>query len=53
MTFINDNTKMVWAHFLKQKSKVLVAFKEFQTMVETSLGKKIKSIWNDNGGEFI
>jgi hypothetical protein len=27
MTFINDNTMMVWAHFLKQKSKALVAFK--------------------------
>jgi hypothetical protein len=53
MTFTNDNTMMMWAHFLKQKSKVLVAFKEFQTMVETSSRKNIKSIWSDNGGEFI
>jgi hypothetical protein len=44
MTFTNDNTMMVWAHFLKQKSKALVAFNEFQTMVETSLGKNINSI---------
>jgi hypothetical protein len=44
---------MVWAHFLKQKSKALVTFKEFQAMVETSLGKKIKSIWSDNSNEFI
>ncbi len=53
MTFTNDNTMMVWAHFLKQKSKALVAFNEFQTMVETSLGKNINSIQSDNGGEFI
>jgi hypothetical protein len=44
MTFIDDDTMMVWAHFLKQKSKALVAFNEFQTMVETSLGENIKSI---------
>lgn len=44
MTFIDDNTMMVWAHFLKQKSEALVTFKEFQTMVETNLSKKIKSI---------
>jgi transposase InsO family protein len=44
---------MVWAHFLKQKLEALVAFKEFQTMVETILGKKIKSIWSDNSSEFI
>jgi hypothetical protein len=53
MTFIDDNTMMVWAHFLKQKLKALVAFKEFQTMVETNLRKKIKSIQNDNADEFI
>jgi hypothetical protein len=34
-TFTYDNTRMVWAHFLKQKSKPLVAFKKFQAMMET------------------
>lgn len=52
MTFTDDNTRMVWTHFLKQTLEALVSFKEFQAMVETNLGKKIKSIWSDNDNEF-
>jgi hypothetical protein len=50
--FHDDNTKMMWTHFLKQISEALASLKEFQAMVETSSGKKIKSIWSDNGDEF-
>jgi hypothetical protein len=53
MIFTNENTKVVWTHFLKSKSKSLATFKEFQAMVETNSRKKIKCIWNDNGNEFI
>jgi hypothetical protein len=53
MIFTNDNIKVVWTHFLKQKSKALATFKEFQAMVETSSRKKIKSIQNDNSSGFI
>jgi hypothetical protein len=49
MIFTNENTKVVWTHFLKSKSKSLATFKEFQAMVETNSRKKIKCIWNDNG----
>jgi hypothetical protein len=52
MTFTNNNTKMVWTHFLKQRLEALASFKEFQATMETSSWKKIKSIWSDNGGEF-
>jgi hypothetical protein len=44
---------MVWTFFLKQKSKALVVFKEFQAMVEINSRRKIKAIRSDNGGEFI
>jgi hypothetical protein len=46
-------TKYGVEFFLKQKSKALVVFKEFQAMVETSSRRKIKAIRKDNGGEFI
>jgi hypothetical protein len=36
MTFMDDNTMMLWIYFLKQKLEVSVVFKEFQTMVEIS-----------------
>jgi hypothetical protein len=36
MTFMDDNTIMLWIYFLKQKLEVSVVFKEFQTMVEIS-----------------
>jgi hypothetical protein len=39
--------------FSETKSKALVVFQEFRTMVETSLRRKIKAIRSDNGGEFI
>jgi hypothetical protein len=38
--------------FLKTKSKALVVFQKFRTMVETSK-RKIKAIQSDNGCEFI
>jgi hypothetical protein len=52
MTFTNNNTKMVWTHFLKQTLEALASFKEFQTTMETSLWKKIKSIWSENDSKF-
>jgi hypothetical protein len=28
-------------------------FKEFQNEVENQLGKKIKALWSDHGGEYL
>jgi hypothetical protein len=50
MTFTDDCTKMIWTYFLKKKSKALVVFKEFQTMVENSLERKIKVVHNKSVG---
>jgi len=37
---------------LKTKNEVLEKFKQFQVMVERQMGKKLKCIHSDNGGEY-
>ncbi|RDX87768.1 hypothetical protein CR513_30719, partial [Mucuna pruriens] len=37
---------------LKTKNQVLEKFKQFQALVERQLGKKVKCIRSDNGGEY-
>jgi len=39
-------------YFLKQKSKVVVAFKNFKAFVENKSDYMIKFLWSDKGGEF-
>ena len=41
-----------WLYFLKKKSKVFSKFKEYKALVENQIGKKIKVLKTDNGGEF-
>ncbi len=50
MIFTNENTKVVWTHFLKSKSKSLATFKEFQAMVETNSRKKRLQATNPTNG---
>jgi len=38
--------------FLKKKYEVFGKFKEFKSLVENQIDKKIKVLRNDNGGEF-
>ena len=50
--FIDDFSRNTWLYFLKNKSKVFNKFKEFKALVENQIGKKIKVLIIDNGGEF-
>ena len=50
--FIDDFSRNTWSYFLKKKSKVFNKFKEFKTLVENQIGKKIKLLLIDNGVEF-
>lgn len=50
--FIDDETRMTWCCFLKQKSEVFQVFKKFKLMVETHSGLKIKCWRIDNGSEY-
>jgi len=38
---------------LKQKSEVFQKFKEWKTTVENQIGRKMKVLRSDNGGEYI
>lgn len=52
MLFIDDFTRMCWVFFLKEKSEAFQKFKAFKILVENEIGKKLKCLRSDNGGEF-
>ena len=52
VTFIDDHSRKVWLHLLKSKDQVLDAFKEFHALMECKIGRKIKNIRSNNGGEY-
>ena len=51
VTFIDDHSRYTLTYFLKSKDEVLEKFKEFVNYVNT-LGKKVKILRSDNGGEY-
>ena len=52
LTFIDDKSRKTFVYFLKTKDEVFDKFKEFKSMVEKQIGKKIKILRSDNGGEY-
>ena len=52
VSFIDDFSRKVWIYFLKYKSELFNIFKEFKTLVENQVGKKIKVLRTDNSLEF-
>lgn len=52
VTFIDDRSKWCEVRFLKTKSDVLNAFKEYKASVENLKDKKIKHLQSDNGTEY-
>lgn len=52
VTFFDDFTRKVWIYMLHKKSEVFSKLKFFKDMVENQIGKKIKCLLTDNGGEF-
>jgi hypothetical protein len=53
VSFIDDYSCKTWIYFLKTNNEVFGKFKEFKTLVENSIERKIKTFQSDNGGEFI
>ena len=39
--------------FMQKKSETYLKFCEFKALVEKELGKQVKALWSDNGGEYI
>ena len=50
--FVDDCSRMTYIYFMKNKSEAFRHFKDYKAKVENLLGKKIKILRSDNGGEF-
>jgi transposase InsO family protein len=50
--FIDDHSRKIWIYFLKNRDGVLAKFQEFKTQVENLIGRKIKILRSNNGGEY-
>jgi len=52
ITFIDDYSRYGYLYLIHEKSQSLEVFKSFKAEVELQLGKKIKVIKSDRGGEY-
>ncbi|KAJ2932617.1 hypothetical protein H1R20_g4479, partial [Candolleomyces eurysporus] len=53
VTFIDDHTCFQVVMLLKRKSGVFAAFKSFKALAENQLGRLIKALHDDKGGEYM
>ncbi|GJX24935.1 retrotransposon protein, putative, ty1-copia subclass [Tanacetum coccineum] len=53
VTFTDDFSRYGYVYLLKHKHEVFETFKVFQKEVENQLGKTIKSLSSDRGGEYM
>ena len=53
ITFTDDYSRFGYVYLMKRKSETFEKFKEFRAEVENQLGKHIKAIWSDCGGEYL
>src|SRR5208282_1348396 len=53
LTFIDDHSRFAFVHFLSKKDEVFMTFKGFKAHLEKKLGRKIKILHTDRGGEYI
>ncbi|KAK0575773.1 hypothetical protein LWI29_006753 [Acer saccharum] len=53
VTFIDDYSRYGYVYLMQQKSETFEKFKEFRAEVENQLGKTIKTLRSDCGGEYL
>ena len=53
ITFIDDSSRFTYVYLLKHKDAAFNVFKVYKAEVENHLGKKIKIIRSDRGGEYF
>jgi hypothetical protein len=53
MLIIDYYSRLTWVAFLKEKVEAFEKFKIFKALTETQIGKKLKPIRSDRGGEFM
>ncbi|KAJ2926387.1 hypothetical protein H1R20_g10714, partial [Candolleomyces eurysporus] len=51
--FIDDHTRYRIVVLLKRKSDTFTAFQQFKALAENQLGRKIKALHDDKGGEYM
>ena len=51
--FVDHYTKYIWLYPMSHKSCVHTIFPQFRNLVENRFNTKIKSLYSDNGGEYI
>ncbi|KAH0711895.1 hypothetical protein KY289_007854 [Solanum tuberosum] len=52
VTFVDDFSRRLWVHKMKTKDEVLGIFLKWKAMIEIQIGRKIKCLRTDNGGEY-
>jgi hypothetical protein len=52
VTFIDDATRKTWVYCIRQKSNVFDTFKKWKALIENEIGKSLKHLRSDNGGEY-
>ena len=52
LIFVDDRSRFTWVYFIKRKSDVFEYFKEFRIKFEKQIGKYIKILISDQGGEY-
>ncbi|GJT60505.1 retrovirus-related pol polyprotein from transposon TNT 1-94 [Tanacetum coccineum] len=53
ITFMDDYSRYGYVYLLKHKHEIFETFKVFKNEVENQLGKTIKALRSDRGGEYI
>ena len=51
--FVDEFSRKCWIFFMQKKDQTFSKFCEFKSLVEKKLGKQVKALRNDNGGEYI
>ena len=53
VTFIDDYSRYGYVYLMHKKSKTFGKFKEFMAEIEKQLGKSLKTLRSDRGGEYL
>jgi transposase InsO family protein len=53
MMIIDDYSRITWVFFLKEKAEAFENFKKFKALTENQIGKRLKVVRSNRGGEFM
>ena len=52
MLLLYDATRKTWVYCIRPKSDVFATFKKWKYLVDNEIGKRLKCLRYDNGGEY-